>query len=552
MARRLPQDGAGTEMVLEGENRWCQCGRRLVGCAHRRRRLFTVNGPRLLICNLAHCPERTCPKHGHLASPKGEAILAMPRWLIGWDVFCWLGHRRFARHWSVPQLRAELLDSCAIELSEDAIEDYLQRYQCMLAARQQDFALLKKEYASTRQVVLSIEGLQPEKGHETLYVERELTHQRVWFAKPLLSSATSKIRPLIVQAKDWAERLGWRVRLWMSDKQDALVKTIASVCPGVPHRYCSNHFLRELAKPVLELGSHAKVPMRRKIRGLRAIEREVLKEQAAAHAGQDKDQKRLALKGGTRGERDGCRARLLCGGSRHPQRPSRRSLASAGAADVGGAGRRAPIAAASSAAQKRGRAEALLERLTSCSDKGRNLVAAAQKQVAGYVATIRKVDALLEPATDRCAKRRQRYGAPERALLKDEDVCGQQLGRVMASFQAGLFAGGDRGDWPRENLDLERWFRLPKGHERRIHGRCHAGVRIVQEGETMMLAWDAHRHPPQPFTEEELRSYRDAEVPDTQNEAIHRRKVMRAGRTTKKRAALLRELEKRHAASIWH
>jgi hypothetical protein len=50
----------------------------------------------------------------------------MPYGLIGWDVFCWLGHRRFARHWSVPQLRAELLDSYQIALSEDAIEDYLQ------------------------------------------------------------------------------------------------------------------------------------------------------------------------------------------------------------------------------------------------------------------------------------------------------------------------------------------------------------------------------------------------------------------------------------------
>lgn len=118
----------------------------------------------------------------------------------------------------------------------------------------------------------------------------------------------------------------------------------------------------------------------------------------------------------------------------------------------------------------------------------------------------------------------------------------------MTSFQPGLFAGGDRGDWPRDNLDLERWFRLPKGHERRIHGRCHAGVRIVQEGETMMLALDAHRHHPHPFTEAELRPYRDAEVPDSQKEVIRRRKVMRAARSKKKRAGLLRELEKRYAA----
>ena len=45
-----------------------------------------------------------------------------------------------------------------------------------------------------------------------------------------------------------------------------------------PHRYCHNHFLRDVAKPVLELDSQAKVKMRRKVRGLRTIERRVLEE----------------------------------------------------------------------------------------------------------------------------------------------------------------------------------------------------------------------------------------------------------------------------------
>jgi hypothetical protein len=174
---------------------------------------------------------------------------------------------------------------------------------------------------------------------------------------------------------------------------------------------------------------------------------------------------------------------------------------------------------------------------------------ATQKQVARYVAMIRKVDATLDPTTNRGAKRKQLYGALERELLQDEDPICQQMGRVMASFKPGLFAGGGRGDWPRDNLDLERWFRLPKGHERRSHGRCHAGVRIVQEGATMMLALDAHRHHPQPFTEEELRPYRDTEVPESQKEAIQRHKVMRAARSTTKRAGLLRKLEERYAAS---
>ena len=60
----------------------------------------------------------------------------------------------------------------------------------------------------------------------------------------------------------------------------------------MPHRYCGNHFLRDLAKPMLELDSHAKVQMRRKIRGLRAIEREVLKSRAADRPGQDHERER--------------------------------------------------------------------------------------------------------------------------------------------------------------------------------------------------------------------------------------------------------------------
>jgi len=114
--------------------------------------------------------------HRRVVNPERELALAMPYWLIGWDVFCWLGHRRFARHWSVPQLRLELLDSYDITLSEDAIEDYLQRYQCMLAARQQDPVRLKAEYCKIRSVMLSIDGLQPEKGHETCASGSHLLH----------------------------------------------------------------------------------------------------------------------------------------------------------------------------------------------------------------------------------------------------------------------------------------------------------------------------------------------------------------------------------------
>ena len=145
--------------------------------------------------------------------------------------------------------------------------------------------------------------------------------------------------------------------------------------------------------------------------------------------------------------------------------------------------------------------------------------------------------------------RKRIFGELERELLSADDSICQHMGRVMGSFKRGLFAGGGRADLPRDNLDLERWFRLPKGHERRIHGRCHSGVRLVQEGATMMHALDAHRHHPEPFTQQELCPYRDAQIPKSQKEATRRRKLMRTARSTKTRASLLRSLEKRYADS---
>jgi hypothetical protein len=124
--------------------------------------------------------------------------------------------------------------------------------------------------------VLSIDGLQPEKGHETLYVVRELTQKRIWFGEALVSSSAAEVLRLIVLSRQWAERLGKRVRLWMSDKQDAFLSGIAAEFPDVPHRYCQNHFLRDVAQPMLETDSHAKVRMRSKVRGLRTIERDLL------------------------------------------------------------------------------------------------------------------------------------------------------------------------------------------------------------------------------------------------------------------------------------
>ena len=97
-----------------------------------------------------------------------ECTIASSQWAIGWDVLVGIGHRRFSRPWAISQIQAELLDTYGIKLSERSLSRYAEHYPTMLAARQQASERLRREYEGTDTMILTIDGLQPEKGHEAL------------------------------------------------------------------------------------------------------------------------------------------------------------------------------------------------------------------------------------------------------------------------------------------------------------------------------------------------------------------------------------------------
>jgi hypothetical protein len=173
-------------------------------------------------------------------------------------------------------------------------------------------------------------------------------------------------------------------------------------------------------------------------------------------------------------------------------------------------------------------------------------VAEEQKEIRRQVQDVRALAATLDPKKGSSEERRAKFDELKLGFAVDTHPFRQHVGRVMGSFAPGLFSGGELLDFPQDNLDLERWFRQPKGHERRIHGHAHAGVRIVQEGPTLLLALDAHGKHPEPFTAADLQPYAEAGAPPCQVEAIHRRRIMRRARSTKKRSVLLAELEARY------
>lgn len=491
--------------------------------------------------------------------------MTLPWWLIGWDVCCWMGHRRFARHWSVPQIRGALADTSQIPLSADAIEEALRRYQTLLAARQQAPEVLAAAYRHVEALVVSIDGLQPAKGHETLSVVRELNAKRLWCAEAWLSSSADEVRRLLVQARTWAMQVGLPVHLWLSDTQDACVTGIAAEFPGVPHRYCVNHCMRDVAKPMLEAESHAKVKMRRKVRGLRPIEREVLPPRrpiaAAASAVAP-----VATPPAPAGAPPAIGPAATPPVTPSPARPWAKAIptvpeppADAGEVvlddwsavrgirndDQGGPFQPPGLRMAEALgdvraalqrnldAHRGGRAPTQLQRWAACIDRGVAEVREAHTVVRQHLQAIPRVAATLTPANGSTTARQAQFTRLQEEFAGLDTPFDHHAAGVMASVEAGLFVGGDTLPCLQDNVDLERWFRKPKGHERHLHGHRHAGVRIVQEGPTLFRALDAHVTHPEPCTANDFEPYQDASVPPCQVEALQRRKIMRKARSKK-------------------
>lgn len=162
---------------------------------------------------------------------------------------------------------------------------------------------------------------------------------------------------------------------------------------------------------------------------------------------------------------------------------------------------------------------------------------------------MRRVFATLWTETGPQEVRKRSFSALQGACRrKQSDPSSEHMAKVMASFKPGLFVGQEIIGLPDDNLGLERFFKLPKQHQRHIHGRAHAGVRLVHSGPTLMLVLDAHVDRSETFTADELRPYLGRPLPPEQRAAMERHKVMRTARSSKKRPGLLAALEARYLA----
>ncbi len=248
-----------------------QCGRWMTADYANRRTLHTLAGVTRLNLTIRRCHHPACAAHKKPYRPEAEGSFALPRHEFGLDVVALIGRLRYAEHRSVPEIRTHLVGR-QVSVSERTVTNLLDRYDELLAVALADDRRLRKLLAARKQVVLGIDGLQPDVGHEVLWVLRDVLSGEILLARSLLSARNQDLAALLRQVK---ENCPVPVAGIVSDGQHSIRKAVAAVFPGVPYQLCQFHYLREAAKPIYEADRHAKVELKKKVRGVRQVERRV-------------------------------------------------------------------------------------------------------------------------------------------------------------------------------------------------------------------------------------------------------------------------------------
>jgi hypothetical protein len=198
--------------------------------------------------------------------------LAMKHTSYGFDVLALAGQLRFKHHMTIAEITEELTER-GISTSERNSQRLYERYLTLLRSSVTEFVReeLQQVVDLHGGIMISMDGVQPEKGNETLYVIREIFSGTILVAKSVKSSSAEELRSLIQPVIE----LGFPIIGIVSDGQQSIRLAMESLLPKVPYQYCQYHYLKDIAKPVVDLDRKLKTGIKKSLRGIRAIERKL-------------------------------------------------------------------------------------------------------------------------------------------------------------------------------------------------------------------------------------------------------------------------------------
>src|SRR5712691_10287215 len=207
MARRSPRPEATQEKILTPLKERCeQCGQPLWVANHSHRTVTTLSGLWKLTLVVRQCIEPECPRFHQRYRPEEEGRWALPHGEFGLEVIALIGQWRFRDHRSVPEMHQALL-ARGMSIAQRSVTYLMQRYEELVALRISDQERIKTRLQKQGRVLLALDGLQPDVGHEVLWVVREVLSGEILVARALLSSSQEALAELLREAKHLLEEL---------------------------------------------------------------------------------------------------------------------------------------------------------------------------------------------------------------------------------------------------------------------------------------------------------------------------------------------------------
>ncbi len=247
------------------------CGGSLWHLYHRQRTITTLDDVCRLTLTVVRCHNPQCPRYHLPYRPEEEGAWALPHHEFGLDVIARIGSLRYREHRSVPEIH-QALRAQQLAIAERTVTHLLARYEELLALRLADHTRLKERLADQGHVILAIDGLQPHKSQDVLWVLRDCLSGEVLLARSLDSMRAADLADLL---REVANALPVPIHAVVSDAQKPIRLAVQEVLPDVPHQLCHFHYLKEAAKPITAADSHAKTELKKYIRGVRELEHNV-------------------------------------------------------------------------------------------------------------------------------------------------------------------------------------------------------------------------------------------------------------------------------------
>jgi hypothetical protein len=236
---------------------------------HNYRTLTTLDDVLHLTLQIRRCLHRACPHFRRPYRPEAEGRLALPKHEVGLDVVAWVGTLRYAQHRSVPEIHQHFLHR-GVTVAPRTVTHLLERYDELRTRALTATARLQRITQAQGRVILALDGLQPDVGHEVLWVLRDCLSGEVLLARSLLSATQADLAALLRTVR---QTLQVPMVGIISDGQLSSRGAVAEVFSDVPHPLCHFHALHEAAKPMYEADRQAKKERKKRIRGVRPLER---------------------------------------------------------------------------------------------------------------------------------------------------------------------------------------------------------------------------------------------------------------------------------------